>query len=88
LIWWIEVQRNVNEVFMRRLMAYFLNVIPTHVCLPLPIILIFCIDEVTPQQQPDLFQHFQPDDKSINLQDCEECDHRRQFIPIKLYHTS
>ncbi|CEG81839.1 hypothetical protein RMATCC62417_15990 [Rhizopus microsporus] len=45
----IEVQRNVNEVFMRRLMMYSLNVVTTHARSPLPIVLIFCIDKVTPQ---------------------------------------
>ncbi|CEI91192.1 hypothetical protein RMCBS344292_05490 [Rhizopus microsporus] len=117
----IEIQRNVNEVFMRRLMMYALNVVVTHARSPLPIVLIFCIDKVTPQalqtkfkslpdmpwmksfpcdlwakncylvsnqpliesdatldplhalslflaeQQPALFQHYKPEDKTINL---------------------
>ncbi|KAG0937917.1 hypothetical protein G6F29_008452 [Rhizopus arrhizus] len=45
----IEVQQNVNELFMRRLMMYSLNVVSTHVHSPLPIVLIFCINKVTPQ---------------------------------------
>ena len=117
----IEVQQNVNELFMRRLMMYSLNVVSTHVHSPLPIVLIFCINKVTPQsllakftplpdmpwmksfpcdlwakncylvsnqpliesnaaldslhalslflaeQQPALFQHSQPEDKTIRL---------------------
>ncbi|KAG1044553.1 hypothetical protein G6F43_011440 [Rhizopus delemar] len=45
----IEVQQNVNELFMRRLMMYSLNVVSTHIRSSLPIVLIFCINKVIPQ---------------------------------------
>lgn len=50
----IEIQRTVNEPFMRRLIQYSLNVTSTYDSLPM--VLIFCVDKVTPQALQDQFK--------------------------------
>ncbi|KAJ8653846.1 hypothetical protein O0I10_010527 [Lichtheimia ornata] len=53
----IEVQRTVNEAFMRRLIMYSLSISSTYEDSPLPIALIFVVDKVVPKT---LFAKFNP----------------------------